>query len=216
MEGTTYEAGNLRLPFLSTDTDSSASEEKYIRHKAKWGQTFGTVFATGAIVVLAAHLHLNEQNLQTPRGTDAALVQESEAPVLYLSEDSYTVPSACLSAMLLGAFASCCCCGGCRENACGSDCCGGCCASFCNALLGAVGLAKGGVPIWSLGAMWQATLGSQPGGWALFIKGLLFSGFGFLGGVTLTGSAAAAGMYFCKRYNIACGGCVGDIPHSSN
>eukprot|EP00930_Biecheleria_cincta_P034222 TRINITY_DN23668_c0_g1_i1.p1 TRINITY_DN23668_c0_g1~~TRINITY_DN23668_c0_g1_i1.p1 ORF type:complete len:213 (-),score=30.83 TRINITY_DN23668_c0_g1_i1:592-1230(-) len=212
MERTTCQGGSFQQPLLNTDVDSSVSEYKYIRQKAKWGQACGTVFTTGAIVVLAAHLHLNETSLQAPSEPDAVPMQQSEAPVLYLSEASYTVPSACLSAMLLGALASCCCCGVCGDC---SDCCGGCCAQFCGTVLGAVGLAKSGVPIWSLGAMWQATLGSQPGGWALFIKGLLFSGFGFLGGVTLTGSAAAAGMYFCQRYNIACEGCVGALPHSS-
>lgn len=42
-----------------------------------------------------------------------------------------------------------------------------------------------------------------PGGCALFLKGLLFSGCGFFGGVTLTGAAAAAGYHFCTLALIA-------------
>jgi len=75
----------------------------------------------------------------------------------------------------------------------------------------AVGLAKGGVPVWTLAGLWQSTVG-QAGACAGVFQAFVLSGFGFIGGVVLTGSAAVAGLHFCKAYNDACGDCVGHLP----
>eukprot|EP00931_Biecheleriopsis_adriatica_P041452 TRINITY_DN23689_c0_g1_i2.p1 TRINITY_DN23689_c0_g1~~TRINITY_DN23689_c0_g1_i2.p1 ORF type:complete len:219 (-),score=43.65 TRINITY_DN23689_c0_g1_i2:61-717(-) len=209
-----------RLPLLEYDASGSPSAQApSLLRKARYGQAAGTVVTFLALVLLAASqepAHAGEASDSRPQGVAEA---GSEVPVIILSEAPFTVPAACLSAMLLGALASCCCCGACSGGAscegC-NGCCGSCCEAFVSTVLGALGLAKNGVPVWSLAAMWQGTLGSQPGACPLFVKALIVSGLGFLGGVTLTGSAAAAGLQFCQRYNEACGGCVGDLPKSIN
>eukprot|EP00913_Durusdinium_trenchii_P031183 g29199.t1 len=66
------------------------------------------------------------------------------------------------------------------------DCCADCCGGCCQHLWAFVCASLGCVPASSLVSMWMATLGSVPGGCLLFVKGLIFSGCGFLGGVTLT------------------------------
>eukprot|EP00435_Cladocopium_sp_Y103_P049020 s1568_g14.t1 len=181
----------------------------------KIGQFVGTLamlLASAAICLTTAQPDIAQTEPgQTALGqTEFDAVSEGVAdlksnPVIYFDSDKYVVPSACLSAMLIGAIGATCCLGCCSfQEDCCADCCGGCCHHLWLSICAAVGC----VPAGTLVSIWMSTLGSVSGGCALFVKGLVFSGCGFFGGVTLTGAAAAAGYHFCKRYNEACGGCV--------
>lgn len=152
-------------------------------------------------------------------GGAAPKTSSMENVILFSAEDAvYPVPQACLGAMILGAIGSCMCCSSCCCQPCpeGNDncngCCGTCCQDFLSLCAGFVGLTRGGVAIWTLAGIYQATLG-QLGALATLSlwQALLASGCGLLGGVTLTGAAAAAGYAFCQSYNAACHGCLGDL-----
>lgn len=180
----------------------------------KIGQFIGTLamlLATAAICLTSSQPEIAQTEPgQTALGqTELDAVSEGVThlksnPVIYFDSDKYVVPSACLSAMLIGAIGATCCLSCCSFQDCCADCCGGCCHHLWLSICAAVGC----VPPETLVSIWMSTLGSVSGGCALFVKGLVFSGCGFFGGVTLTGAAAAAGYHFCKRYNEACGGCV--------
>eukprot|EP00933_Yihiella_yeosuensis_P073175 TRINITY_DN81778_c0_g1_i1.p1 TRINITY_DN81778_c0_g1~~TRINITY_DN81778_c0_g1_i1.p1 ORF type:complete len:215 (-),score=44.45 TRINITY_DN81778_c0_g1_i1:474-1118(-) len=187
--------------------------------RAMVAQQVGSAVALVAACLFAVAVLQQDQPDRPSQATSLSEVSDLHGPgenelVYVLSADSsFVVPQTCLTAMLLGACLSCCCCGVtcCEGEGCGE----GCCRAFCSTISSSLGLAMNGVPVWSLATMWQATV-AQAGGWGSLVKAFLASGFGFLGGVALTGSAAAAGLEFCRRYDDACGGCVGNLPSKVN
>ncbi|CAE7221152.1 unnamed protein product [Symbiodinium natans] len=160
----------------------------------------------GGLLSLIVVFSLSISWLPPPQPLSADAVHDlKDAPVIEMSVDSYTVPSTCLGAMLLGALAANCCCAACH----GGECCAeggcGCCGPSCWV---SVFESLGCVPTWTLASFFVHRFGGIPCFSLYLLKGLLFSGCGFLGGVTLTGAAAIAGLRFCRDYNDACGGCV--------
>ncbi|CAE8625712.1 unnamed protein product [Polarella glacialis] len=210
-----------QLPLLADEGgESRRSEPQAVRWRRVWvAHTAGSAVTVVAICVMAVMSFAprlpSDVKLQPTSEMSSSMQPLPKELVLLLAEPTFTIPATCLTAMLIAALASCVCCCGCSPGAeaFNPGCCRGCCRQFCSAIVGMIGLSKNGVPIWSLASMWQATMG-QSGGYAALTKGILLSGFGFLGGVVLSGSAAVAALAFCRQYNEACGGCVGSLPDS--